>query len=198
MQAHCIHWSSKSQHFGYFWSDTNNTSWKPSFILCRQNWYALYSSPFSSDLLTIFQEHRCRLHGVGKVMLWSGSGCFQPHQYVNHSGEYKCPTSKIVRMTFPPLHMDEAMADKSFLQIYSLPALFMDFENAGWLLNNFLALFSSQWSLWAVTWSSDGMHLSFSWQPNCYSRLATIALKIFSWGIIIIDVQRTAEGWRAL
>jgi len=35
-------------------------------------------------------------------------------------------------MTFPPLHMDEAMADKFLLQICSLTALFMDLGNAGY------------------------------------------------------------------
>lgn len=35
------------------------------------------------------------------------------------------------RMTFSPLYMDEAVADKFLPQICSLAALFMDFENAG-------------------------------------------------------------------
>jgi hypothetical protein len=33
-------------------------------------------------------------------------------------------------MAFPPLGMDEAMADKFLLHVCSLAALFMDFENA--------------------------------------------------------------------
>lgn len=59
------------------------------------------------------------------------SGFSEPNQYVNHQVEYKCSTGKIVRMSFPPLHMDEAMADKLLLQMRSLAALFMDFEDAG-------------------------------------------------------------------
>ena len=67
-----------------------------------------------------------------KSNAWEHSSGFpQPHQYVNPQVEYKCPIGKIVRMTFPPLHMDEATADKFLLQRCSLAALFMDFEHAG-------------------------------------------------------------------
>lgn len=108
-------------HFGCFWSDTNKKLKDSPVQLFVDKFYTA-SRFFTSDLLTDFNNIYASCTVSERQCLGALFWVLLPSSVCKSSRRIQMPHPQN-RMTFPPLHMDEAKADKFLLQICSPAAL---------------------------------------------------------------------------